>query len=112
MSHHPATGQQVVIHIDELVIHGVDVGSRRRLGAAVEAELARLLAQPGALAHLDADRTVDVVEAGAISLGPRPRAESIGAQIAEAVFHGLGGIPGADPADAPPAASPGTHVPD
>ncbi|MEZ4718286.1 MAG: hypothetical protein R2851_19670 [Caldilineaceae bacterium] len=73
MSGEPASGQQVVIHIEELVVHGVDVGSRRRLGAAVEAELARLLAQPGALAHLDASRTVDLVDAGAISLGPRPR---------------------------------------
>ena len=111
MSGESVGAQQVVIHIEELVIHGVAVGSRRRLGAAVEAELARLLAQPGALVHLDASRTVDAVDAGAISLGPRPRAESTGAHIAGAVFHSLGGLPGADHADAP-ASSPGMHVPD
>ncbi|MEZ4559185.1 MAG: hypothetical protein R2854_22570 [Caldilineaceae bacterium] len=38
MNGEPAIGQQVVIHIEELVVHGVDVDSRRRLGAAVEAE--------------------------------------------------------------------------
>ena len=111
MNGEPAIGQQVVIHIEELVVHGVDVDSRRRLGAAVEAELARLLAQPGALAHLDASRTVDVVDAGAISLGPRPRAESTGAHIAGAVFHSLGGLPGADPVGVT-ASSPEMHVPD
>ncbi|MCB9158267.1 MAG: hypothetical protein H6644_00135 [Caldilineaceae bacterium] len=111
MSQEPVSGQQVVIHIEELVIHGVDVGSRRRLGAAVEAELARLLVQLGALAHLDASRTVDVVDAGAISLGPRPRAESTGAHIAGAVFHSLGGLTAAEPADTP-ASSPEKHVPD
>ena len=111
MNGEPASGQQVVIHIEELVIHGVDVGSRRRLGTAVEAELTRLLAQPGALAHLDASRTVDVVDAGAISLGPRPRAESTGAHIAGAVFRNLGGLPGAEPADTP-ASLPEAHMPD
>ena len=111
MSRESVGGQQVVIHIEKLVIHGVAVGSRRRLGAAVEAELARLLAQPGTLAHLDASRTVDAVDAGAISLGPRPRAESTGVHIAGAVFHSLGGLPGADSADVP-ASSPEMQVRD
>ncbi|MCB0132049.1 MAG: hypothetical protein KDD78_14420 [Caldilineaceae bacterium] len=82
-------GAQIFVHIDELVIHDVDVGSRRRLHAAIQRELARLLSQSGAQAGLGVTRDVDTISAGEIQFSARPQAETIGAQIAGALFRCL-----------------------
>lgn len=84
-------GAQIFVHIDELVIHDVDVGSRRRLHAAIQRELARLLGQSGVQVGLGATRDVATVSAGEILVGVRPQAETIGTQIAGAIFRSLGG---------------------
>ena len=41
----PVRGPDVRVHIERLVVTGVDVRDRAALGAAVEAEIARLFAE-------------------------------------------------------------------
>ncbi|MBE9514414.1 MAG: hypothetical protein IMY83_05240 [Chloroflexi bacterium] len=81
--------RNIELHIEELVLHGFDSGDHYRIGAAVEAELARLFAeqgvppslmtQSGDVAHLDG---------GTFDVAPGSRGEAIGAQVAQALYGG------------------------
>lgn len=77
---------RVRLHIDRLVLDGVDVSAadRPRLQAAVEGELARLVAAGG----LQPPRSAVVVDAPPIET--TPRAADLGARIAGSVYRGLG----------------------
>ena len=77
--------KSVSLHIDELVLHGFPPGDRRRVGAAVRRELARLLAERAPEASAE-KRTLD---AGSFALGADLRPEGAGRQIAGAVHKGL-----------------------
>jgi hypothetical protein len=77
----------VNVRIDELVLHGFDPRDRLAIGAAVERELARLLAGEGSSprpAH--ADR----VDAGSFEVARDARPGAVGAEIARAIHGGLG----------------------
>lgn len=81
----------IELHIDELVLHGFAPGDRHRIAAALERELARLLA-----ARADPERLADRagaarLEAGAFSMAPDSRPEATGAQVAQAVFGSISG---------------------
>jgi hypothetical protein len=78
---------RVELHIEELVLHGFAPADRARIGDAVQAELARLLAasggpqaKPAAVARLDA---------GAFQVKPGSPAESVGRQVASRVHQSL-----------------------
>lgn len=85
-----ANGPQAIeLHIEELVLHGFDPADRAGLAAAVEQALGRLLAarglppgvaQTGALARLDG---------GSFTVAPGANAETMGAQVAQAIYGGL-----------------------
>ena len=84
----------IVIEIDELVLHGFPPGERYRIGEAVQAELARILGErglPGAWTGSAADpagwRHVSTSTYG-------DARAAIGAGVAEAVYRTMTDIPG------------------
>ena len=83
----------VRLHIGRVVLDGIDVaaGDRRRLKAAIESELARLVAERGLSAELARGGNVPSVGAPQIGLPANPRPTQLGTAIAGAVFGGVGG---------------------
>ncbi|NPD27111.1 hypothetical protein [Corallococcus exiguus] len=82
------TPRRISLHIDELVLHGVPPAHRVQVGEAVRQELARLLAQDGLPTGLSG--AVPRVDAGAVHVTPGAAPESLGTQVARAVYSGLG----------------------
>jgi hypothetical protein len=80
----------IELHIDQLVLHGFRSGERHRIGAAVERELGRLLAEQGL--PLTKDAEVARMDGGTLKLSRNARAEVTGAEIARTVYGGLSGI--------------------
>jgi hypothetical protein len=82
------------LSIDSIVIHG-QAGDRDAIGAAVERELGRLLAERGLPPGIAGD-------GGSISASPPPvrvphglRPDAIGARVAAAIYANIaGGVPG------------------
>jgi hypothetical protein len=73
------------LHVEEIVLHGVDPADRHAIGDAVRAELARLLAErgiSGALAGLGGAARLD---GGALHLPAGASAHEVGAGIAARV---------------------------
>ena len=75
------------LHIEELILEGFPPADRHRIGAALEKELARLLAErgldsigPGEMPRLDGGR---------FDMRPGERPERVGAQIAQSIFRGM-----------------------
>jgi hypothetical protein len=86
----PAAGSGIVLHIDELLLHGFPSGAARgEIGAAVERELARLLAEHGLPPALERGHTLGRLNGGSFEVAPNSSPEAIGAQIAQAVYHAL-----------------------
>jgi len=77
------------LHIEELALHGFSPGDRYRIGDAVERELARLLAEQGVPPSLAQGFEVARMDGGAFEVQPQARPETIGAQVAQAVYRGL-----------------------
>lgn len=88
-----APAPTVQIQIGELVLHGLEhlrsSGARYDLGAAVERELARLLAEQGIPPGLSQAAIVARLSGGSFEVAPGSRPDTIGTQIAEAVYRGL-----------------------
>lgn len=82
--------KNVELHIEELVLHGFSPGDRYRIGEAVEQELSRLLADRGVPESLERGGEVASVDGGAFEVAPGSKAEVVGAQVAKAVYEGLG----------------------
>ena len=83
----------VELHIEELVLHGFAPGDRHHIGEAVERELARLLAEQGALHLFGGNVELERMDAGEFNLRPNTKSEMIGAQVAQAVYERMtGGI--------------------
>lgn len=82
---HPA----IDLHIDRLVLHGFDHVDRTALGAAVEAELARLFAEQGDATIPQNDRHAPRLDGGSFQATPGASAETLGIQIARSVYGGL-----------------------
>jgi hypothetical protein len=82
----------IQVHIERLVLDGVTVapGDRPELQAAVETELARLLADGGLSPALLGGGAVPSVRTGETQLSPEGDAVGIGQQIAAAVYGGIG----------------------
>ena len=82
--------KSVELHIEELVLHGFAPGDRYRIGEAVEQELARMLADRGVPESLAQGGEIASVDGGAFEVAPGSRAGVVGAQVAKAVYGGLG----------------------
>jgi len=79
----------VDLHIEELVLHGFNIGDRYRIGAAVEAELARLFAERGAAPSLARGGEMSSLDGGSFDVAPGAGPEGVGGQVAQAVYGGL-----------------------
>ena len=82
----------VRLHIERLVLDGLTVTPAERplLQAALEAELGRLLTAGGVSPDLQSGIAVPSVRAGGIELARDGGPERLGAQIAQAVYGGIG----------------------
>ncbi|MFL6293520.1 MAG: hypothetical protein ACJ759_21720, partial [Thermoanaerobaculia bacterium] len=72
---------KIDLHIEELVLEGFAPGDRHRIGAAVERELARLLAERGLPAGLAQGADVPRLDGGSFELRPGRSAEATGRQV-------------------------------
>ncbi len=89
MSTHRRTSRTIELHIAELVLHGLGSGDYNRLTAAIEQELARLLAEQGIAPHLQQGADISVPDGGTFDAALDSPPEAAGARIAQAVHRGL-----------------------
>jgi hypothetical protein len=80
---------KIDLHIEELVLEGFRPTDRHRIGAAVESELARLLAERGLPPGLAQGADLPRLDVGSFTAKPGARPEAMGAQVAGAVYGGL-----------------------
>ena len=82
----------VKLHIEPLVLDGLPVEGYQAayIQAAVEAELARLIAENGLAAHLHAGGAVPSLNANAIQFTSGGSATQTGTQIAQSVYGAIG----------------------
>jgi len=79
------TPAEIRLHVEEIVLHGVDPADRHAIGDAVRAELARLLAErgiSGALANAGGAARLD---GGTLHLASGASAGEVGAAVAARV---------------------------
>ncbi len=77
----------VELHIEEIVLHGFAARDRHRIAAAVQVELARLLAAEGQANLLKGRWSLETVNAGAFKVQANAKPQAAGAQIAQAVYR-------------------------
>lgn len=82
--------REIRVRIEELVLEGFSPADRLRIGAAVERELGHLIAEHGLPAGAAASVARDVVDGGSFAREPLATPSSVGAQVARAVYAGLG----------------------
>jgi hypothetical protein len=87
----------VVVHIDRLVLDGValEPGQQHLLQAAVQAELARLLAAGALAPELAAGMAVPRVAGAPLALPAGAQSAAAGRSIAASVYGAIGGMDGA-----------------
>ena len=80
------------LHIERLILEGLPLtrGQGALVQAAVEAELARLLAERGLTPGLQAGGALPRIQAGELQLTPGSTPAFMGRQIAQAVYGGIG----------------------
>ena len=84
--------QDIDLRIDQLMIEGLQPSDRYQFGNAVQTELARLLAEKGMPPNLTGSAELGQLAAGTISITAAPRPATIGRQVAEVVYRGIGQI--------------------
>jgi hypothetical protein len=89
-----AEGQDVEVHIEELVLHGFAPGDRFRISDAVQQEITRLIAEQGTQGITRRPLIIERLDAGKFKVAPGGSAESIGKQVAQAVHQQLSPIGG------------------
>lgn len=81
--------RRIVLHIDRLVLRGVDRGDAAAVSAALQAELQSLLG-PGGAGTLATQRSMDALQAGRVHLPQGADAPALGRAVAARVA----GVPG------------------
>jgi hypothetical protein len=84
----------IVIEIDELVLHGFPPGERYRIGEALQGELTRLLGERGLPSMGAADAASDRLDGGSFVIASGMPATAIGAAVAGAVYRTVAGVTG------------------
>ena len=87
------TNLPIELHIERLILDGVNVTTPREralLRAAVETELTRLLTAGGLSRELSGGVAVPSLAAGDVQLTAGGDPSRLGAQIAQAVYDGIG----------------------
>ena len=82
--------QSLEIHIDQLVLHGFAPGDRHHIRDAVQRELARVLTERGLPAALAHAAELNRLDAGSFVVSADGGPDAIGAQVAQAVYGGMG----------------------
>jgi hypothetical protein len=82
----------VRLHIERLVFNGVPVSEAAlpHVQAAIEAELAQLMARGGLAAELTAERVVPSLAGGDVRMSAGGGDAALGRQIAVALYEGIG----------------------
>lgn len=83
------------IDIDELVIDGLVLdgavrGDRQRIARSIERELGRLIGEQGLPPTLASGETLASLSGGRFAVAPGAQPETIGRQVAQAVYRGMG----------------------
>lgn len=80
------------VHIERLVLEGVEVspGDSPQLRAAVQSELARLVAVRGLAPEVRGGGALASVRGGPVSLEQADTATKLGRQVASAIHEGIG----------------------
>lgn len=86
----PRSPYSVELHIEELMLQGFADVEGRRVGDAVERELARLLNEQGAPPAIRGGGEVARLDGGAFEVQPGSDPETIGVSLARAIYGGLG----------------------
>ena len=81
------------LHIERLVLEGVDVAfaDRAHVAAAVESELVRMLGEGGLHPALAGGVALPSISAPDATIAPRAGAAQIGGAIAQSLHGGIGG---------------------
>jgi len=82
----------IVVHIERLILDGLPIGPGQGalVQAAVETELAHLLAESGLMSGVQSGGAVPAVRASAIQLTATSSPAQVGRQIARSVYGGIG----------------------
>ncbi len=81
--------ENVELHIEELVLRGFAPGERYRIGEAMERELVRLFDEQGVPLSLAQSVDVSRLDGGAFEVAHGSKSETVGAQVAQAIYGGL-----------------------
>jgi hypothetical protein len=83
----------IELHIERLVLDGISLAPRDRgaLQSSVETELTRLLTEGGLSTELAGGIALPSLPAGSLNLSAAGTPAQLGAQIARAVYDGIGG---------------------
>lgn len=81
---------KINLQIDELILHGFPVSDRHLISAAIQQELAKLFAERGVPRSLSQGGTIHQLDGGKFEMPAGTRADAMGAQIAQAIYGGLG----------------------
>ena len=83
--------KSIELYIEQLQLEGFSPGDRYRIGVAVERELMRILGEKGLPSSLSRQTHHHQNHTAAkMSLGSNPPAETVGAQVARAIYGGFG----------------------
>lgn len=82
-------GPNIEVHIEELVLHGFAHGDEAGIQAAVETELARLLAEQGAPVEWASGVDKAQINGEPFTVAPKADPHQIGAQVAQGLYGGL-----------------------
>jgi len=84
-----ASPTEIVLQIDQLVIEGYPASQRWQIASAIESELGRLLTEGGLRPGLLGGGVIPAIETNAFKPRPTDRAESVGAQVAHAIYDAM-----------------------
>lgn len=81
---------KIDLHIEELVLHGFRRADRRRIAAAVQRELTRLLRERGVPPRLQTGGEVARVDGNSFDMTAGTPPSAVGARVARSVYGSLG----------------------
>lgn len=78
------------LHIENLILHDLPHLDQAQLSVVIQQELARLFTERGVPASLQQSHAMASVDGGAFTVPPDASVETVGSQIAQAVYGGFG----------------------
>ena len=82
-------GRVINLHIEELVLHGLRGSEHRRIGAAVQRELERLIREQGIPLNVNGSASIPLLRTAPVKLRPGTTATATGAGIGRAMYRGM-----------------------